>query len=139
MPPITTYGTLRRMSSSSNERDWALTRKRTANSESGRSAPRISETTDSASPRSSRNVRTSTGKPAAPSETSDLGRRRRLWETTEAAASRILLVERATPGVDRLVLVADRAERPRPLPEELDQGVLRRIRVLVLVHQEVLD
>ena len=45
----------------------------------------------------------------------------------------------AAPAVDRLVLVADGAERLRALAEELDEGVLRGVRVLVLVDQEVPD
>ncbi len=44
---------------------------------------------------------------------------------------------RPAPPVDRLVLVPHRAERVRAAPEELDEGVLARVRVLVLVDQEV--
>jgi hypothetical protein len=45
----------------------------------------------------------------------------------------------APPAVDRLVLVPDGAERVRALSEELDEGVLGTVGVLVLVDQQVAD
>ena len=50
-----------------------------------------------------------------------------------------VLRARPAPGVDRLVVVADRRERAEPVHQLAHQRVLRRVGVLVLVDQQVAD
>ena len=124
----------------------------------------ISAATKRASACSSSTSITRTGSPSPRSENRRFGLRSRFCSISEFAARRIavrravVLLERddlrpgevllelqdvadvrATEAVDRLVLISDRAHVPVLAAEELEEAVLRVVRVLVLVDEDVAE